>query len=351
VRSHKWLNTTLVGLLLTVPNPLPASTVKGVVLKDQMGGEGVADVRVSAIEGANPVLSLSDGTFVLEFPNRQPGDTVLLIVQKPGMVVVNEFQLQLTLPKAASAAPLILLLCRAAQRDEMTRRFHRLNNFDAIEQRYQKKFEDLQAKNQATEAAKEQLRIERDQAREAEQFAAEKLARAKLGEASELYLYAMSIVYQSSTSTTLSNLGIMYRRQNRLEEARKAFDEALEIRRKLSRLNADTYLPDVAETLNDLGNLLSDQNRMQEALEDYDEALEIRRKLAQQKRQQKFDIYMPAVATTLNNLGILRRKQNRMEEARKAFDEALEIRRTLAQRMEEALKAHEARPLDPAQRP
>jgi tetratricopeptide (TPR) repeat protein len=45
---------------------------------------------------------------------------------------------------------------------------------------------------------------------------------------------------------TLNNLGKLDRAQNRMEEARKEFEEALKIRRELAQENPDTYLPDVA---------------------------------------------------------------------------------------------------------
>jgi tetratricopeptide (TPR) repeat protein len=346
------LSTTLVGLLLAVFNSLAASTIKGVIL--EMGGSPIANVQVSALEGANPTSSLANGTFVLDFRDKQPGDTVQLIVQKPGMIVVNEFQLQLTLPKAASATPLILFLCKEAEREEMTLRFHRLNPFDRIEKRFRTKLEDLEAENKATEAAKEQFRIERDHAREEAQFAAEQLARARLGEVSDLYRQAMSTVYLSGIATTLNDLGIMYHHENRMEEARKVFDEALTIRRELAQQDSATYSPDVvakalnnvAETLNNLGNMLSDQNRMQEAVKAYDEALTIRRKLAQRN-----PIYLLAVVTTLNDFGVSLLKQNRIEEARKAHEEAQESRRQLERLIVASRKAFEPRPLGSAQQP
>jgi len=177
-----------------------------VILTNELGGPPIANVQVSAVEGANPVSSLSNGTFVLEFSDKQPGETVQLIVQKPGMVVVNEFQLRFTLAKDAKAAPLILLLCQAAERQEMASRFYRLKSFDAIERSYRKKLEDLQAKNQATETAREQLRIERDQAREAAKSASEQLAKVKVGEASELYRHAMSLFGEGKIDEALAIL-------------------------------------------------------------------------------------------------------------------------------------------------
>ena len=134
--------------------------------------------------------------------------------------------------------------------------------------------------------------------------------------------------YLPYVATTLNSLGILDRDQNRMDEARRDYDEALKIRRELAQKDPDKYLPDVAGTLNNLGNLDRDQNRMDEARRDYDEALKIRRELAQKDP----DTYLPYVATTLNSLGILDRDQNRIDEARRDFDEALKIRRELAQK-------------------
>ena len=129
-----------------------------------------------------------------------------------------------------------------------------------------------------------------------------------------------------SVAGTLNNLGILHRDQNRMEEARKAFEEALDTYRRLARAHPDTYLPDVAMTLNNLGNLHRDQNRMQEARKAFEEALDTYRRLARANP----DTYLPDVAGTLNNLGILHSDQNRMEEARKAYEEALDTYRRLA---------------------
>src|ERR1022692_4871904 len=77
-------------------------------------------------------------------------------------------------------------------------------------------------------------------------------------------------------------MGILYSDENRTEEARKAYEEELEIRRDLARQNPAVYRPKVADTLNNLGVLYSDENRMEEASKALEEALEIRRDLARQ---------------------------------------------------------------------
>jgi tetratricopeptide (TPR) repeat protein len=78
----------------------------------------------------------------------------------------------------------------------------------------------------------------------------------------------------------LNNLGIVDNAQNRLDEARQAYDEALKICRELAQKNPDTYLPYVAGTLNNLGTLDHAQNRMDEARKAFDEALGIYQRFA-----------------------------------------------------------------------
>lgn len=116
--------------------------------------------------------------------------------------------------------------------------------------------------------------------------------------------------------------------QNRLDEARKVYDEALACYRKLAEKNPDVYLPYVAGIINNLGALLRDQNRLDEATKAFDEALAAYRQLAEKNP----DSYLPDVAKTLNNLGVLLRDQKRLEEARKAYGEALAIERQLAEK-------------------
>ena len=75
-----------------------------------------------------------------------------------------------------------------------------------------------------------------------------------------------------------------------------------------------------------MGIFDSDQNRIEKARKEFEEALKTYRELAHKEP----DIYLRYVAITLNNLGILDRAQNRPEEARKAFEEALKIYKSFA---------------------
>ena len=331
---------TLVGLLLAVSSPLIASTIKGIILTNNTGGQPIPNVQISAIGGAGSASSLSNGTFVLEFPKKEPGERVQLIVQRTGMVVVNFHELGVTLPKDPDAAPLTLLLCKPAEREEMVRKYDQLDSVDTIERRYQKNLEDLQARH-ASEAAKEQLRVERDRERDAELEAAETLAKIKVEDVYKSLARGTLPIYRSDAAMAMNSLAIMYRRRNRNDEARKAYDEALAVSRKLAQQAPAIYLPDVIETLNNLGNLLSDQNSLPDAQKAYEEALEISPKPTQDNAT-----YQPGVAMTLANLGTLFRKENRLADARKDFDDSLQWYRHLAQLFPDVYQPHVAETLN-----
>jgi hypothetical protein len=58
-----------------------AVTLLEVVRENQMGGNLVKDVSVSAL-GANPVITGADGQFVFHFPQRQTGEDVSIGVSR-----------------------------------------------------------------------------------------------------------------------------------------------------------------------------------------------------------------------------------------------------------------------------
>jgi len=142
-------------------------------------------------------------------------------------------------------------------------------------------------------------------------------------------IYKKALKYTSDEAkkaTILNNLGILQYAKNEFEKAEYSYQKALEIRRKLSDVTLQTYLPDVGMTLNNLGILQSAKNEFEKAENFYHEALEIYRKLSDVKSQ----TYLPYVATTLNNLAVLQRAKNEFEKAEHSYQEALEIRRKLS---------------------
>jgi len=425
----------LLLVMIVTAGHVEAATLKGVVNANELGGPPMPDVEVTAVAGGNPTASGSLGSFTLDFPNKKPGEPVTVIVKKPGYVVVNEIQLDLTLPADADAKPLIVLLCKEGNREEMARRFYRLKGLEAIEAEYKRRLKELEERHQADAATVANLQHERAQAKAALEGAAEESARAKLDQTSELYQQAVrlfldgkvdealqvldkdklrkeleaareekeeaekriekvsqgyllrgqllvaqfrfdeateayraaveaapesfaanfelarfsqilnrhqeaSIVYRrclelarrsgnaAETARTMNNLGILEAEQNRPDEARKAFDEALKTYRDLAQRNPETYLPRVAASLDNLGRLEYFQNHMDEARKAFEDSLKIRRDLARRNPE----TYLPYLAASLNNLGILEAEQNRPDEARNAYEDALRISWDLAWR-------------------
>jgi protein O-mannosyl-transferase len=114
-------------------------------------------------------------------------------------------------------------------------------------------------------------------------------------------------------------------REKRMEEARRHYEQALEICRQHEAEDPGIYLPALANTLNYLGDLDRMEGHMEEARNRYSEALEIHRGLV--KRDPQGDL--PYLAKTINILGIMDRMENHPEEARARFTEALESLRQL----------------------
>jgi tetratricopeptide (TPR) repeat protein len=60
--------------------------------------------------------------------------------------------------------------------------------------------------------------------------------------------------------------------ESSLDEARKAYEEVIRIRRQLASATEAVYLPTVAGTLNNLGIVLSQQNDIEGARKAWEEA-------------------------------------------------------------------------------
>jgi protein O-mannosyl-transferase len=116
--------------------------------------------------------------------------------------------------------------------------------------------------------------------------------------------------------------------QKRMDEARRHFERALEIRRQFSQQDPERYLPYIAGSLTNLGTVDRQQNRLDDARGHFEGALQIYRQIAQTNP----DAYLYYLATTLNNLGLLDRQQNHSDDARRHYEEALTLYRQLAHR-------------------
>jgi tetratricopeptide (TPR) repeat protein len=133
--------------------------------------------------------------------------------------------------------------------------------------------------------------------------------------------------YLPDMARTLNNLGGLDRLENRPDEARRHGERALESYRQLAAQNPNMYLPYVAAALSNLGTLDRLQKRVAEAGQYFEEALKIDRKLAEQNPT----TYLPNIAMTLNEFGFLDAELGRTDDARGHFEEALKIDRQLAE--------------------
>jgi tetratricopeptide (TPR) repeat protein len=132
--------------------------------------------------------------------------------------------------------------------------------------------------------------------------------------------------YEPDLAMTQNNLGNLYSSKSDFLEAEKVYLEALQIYKRLTKKNLQAYGPALATIQNNLGALFSGKNEFSKAEESYLEALQILKKLAKENLQ----IYAPDLAGTLNNLGVLYKKKTDFAKAEETYLEALEIYRRLA---------------------
>src|SRR6266480_69853 len=170
------------AMVVVVSKTQAGAVLRGVVLSNELGGPPMGNIEVSALVG-NTNNTDANGKFTFSFPNKKPGDTVRLIVRKEGYVVVNDIQLELTLPADPEERPAIILLCKEGDREEMGRRFYKLKSVEAIDETYKKKVQNAQNAS-AAELAK--LRQERDQAKALDETYKKKLQDAQNASAAEL---------------------------------------------------------------------------------------------------------------------------------------------------------------------
>ena len=209
-----------------------AAVLHGVVLANELGGRPMPNVAVAAAVGGNTNNTDANGKFTLSFPHKNPGDTVRLLPGlREGYAVVNEIQLEQTLPSDPDARPTIILLCKEGDREEMARRFYRLKSLEAIDETYRRKLAEVQATDAAAIA---KLRRERDQAKAAAEKVAEGLAKEKPGTGSDLYQAAMRLFLDGKVDEALANLSdaklqaLTKAAQAQKAEAEKAMDEAVQ---------------------------------------------------------------------------------------------------------------------------
>ena len=374
-----WL---VVWVLLVVSNVYGAA-LRGKIVLANSGGKPVLNAQLTAF-GANPGVSTSAGLFQLDFPEKNPGDVVMVIVQKKGFEVINKKDLERVVLRQNPDEILEIVMCPEGEWQKNAAVYFGIAT-KAINEEFDKRLKKIETEIiGGKEAEIRRLTEERDAALAQAKPMAEEFAQVNLDEASDLYKEAFcyfsqgdideayaflsdvkmdldlhnarklkekadSAIKQSSNNYVFkAKLAIL---KYRFVEAEGYYDKALETDPE----NLDNYYEfstflwnqknfqkaeeicnkalsikmddeSKAMLLNNLGALYYSTARLKEAEKSYAEALEIYRQLAATNPS----AYLSVVADTLNNLGILYKDTTRLKEAEKAYAEALEIYRQLA---------------------
>jgi len=373
-----WL---VVWVLLVVSNVYGAA-LRGKIVLANSGGKPVLNAQLTAF-GANPGVSTSAGLFQLDFPEKNPGDVVMVIVQKKGFEVINKKDLERVVLRQNPDEILEIVMCPEGEWQKNAAVYFGIAT-KAINEEFDKRLKKIETEIiGGKEAEIRRLTEERDAALAQAKPMAEEFAQVNLDEASDLYKEAFcyfsqgdideayaflsdvkmdldlhnarklkekadSAIKQSSNNYVFkAKLAIL---KYRFVEAEGYYDKALETDPE----NLDNYYEfstflwnqknfqkaeeicnkalsikmddeSKAMLLNNLGALYYSTARLKEAEKSYAEALEIYRQLA----ATNLSAYLPDVAMTLNNLGALYYSTTRFTEAEKAYAEALKIYRQL----------------------
>lgn len=129
-------------------------------------------------------------------------------------------------------------------------------------------------------------------------------------------------------ANVLNRLGIVYRNLKRMDDASKAYSEALVLRKALVKKDADKYSLDLAWTYNNLG-VLHEASKVYEKAEKAEkahmQAYRLRTLLAK-KNPKKYKYF---VTCSMHNLAELYTSMNDRQKAKILFEEAIALRREL----------------------
>jgi tetratricopeptide (TPR) repeat protein len=93
-------------------------------------------------------------------------------------------------------------------------------------------------------------------------------------------------VWQRDLAVSLNNLGDIYRGRGDLEAALKAYQQSLEINRRLAGQDPTnaSWQRNLADSYDNVGDVLAAQGKLQEALDAHQQSLKIRQILAEQDK-------------------------------------------------------------------
>ena len=126
---------------------------------------------------------------------------------------------------------------------------------------------------------------------------------------------------QYNATLTLNNYSLLLKELDRLEEAESRLSEAIEIQKHFTEIEPQYFEPILAISLNNQGILLADMNRFSDAEESLKESTGIRRRLVDQSPE----MYQLGLASSLHNLGVLLYNIKKLPEAEQALNEARSI--------------------------
>ena len=139
-------------------------------------------------------------------------------------------------------------------------------------------------------------------------------------------------VYEPDLAMSYNNAGGFYYGQNQPDKAEKYSLAAMEIYKRLVKENAAAYEPDLAMSYNNVGVFYDDQNQPDKAEKYYLAAIEIRERLVKENAE----AYEPYLATSYNNAGNFYSDHGQSEKAEKYYLAAIEIRERLVEKNAEA---------------
>lgn len=140
------------------------------------------------------------------------------------------------------------------------------------------------------------------------------------------------LVLLSFRAGHLNNLSIRLSALGQHEQALKAAEEAVAIRRTLIGNQPEISLPDLAASLNNMSIILYKLGRKNEALDAAGESIDLHRNLSKDNP----DNFLPKLATILNNMSVHLMSINKFSEAISNIKETIAIRRQLIERAPEA---------------
>lgn len=338
-------------------------TLTGRVLKINSGREPIANVNIKSDDGANSVLSNTNGSYTLKFQEQGYGAPVYIKAQKKGYELVNETEMDLYLPNAEQEQNIQLevILCEAGYLDQARTDYYKITN-TYIKKQFQKRYDKIYSKKaegwekeiaklqeeskilkkQLKKQAEEYIRTNRDDLSEKELEARRLFEEGKIDESlkvresmnSEEELKkelenkkrADQKISKAKKEKSKSEVGIEVHRRNLKEAAngfilKSKFDKAEQKLRALATIDSLNY-----NSVSAYAFFLAEQNKEKEAITIYEKIL-------------KLPINKSDIALVKNNLGTLYLTVNQYDKSLLNLQEALNIRLGLAETSPEKYNA------------